>query len=106
MVHFIRNEKNETLLDLEVFTLEDGTPDLRSVVNIATYTDFLLSQDDERQQQTTKVVFDKLSEARGWYWEVYRETINKKPTIKDVNSVIALMVESGANVLKLGYVTD
>jgi len=106
MIHFLRNDKNETLLDLEVFTNDDGTPDLGVSIDIANYTDFLLSRDDDEQRQKIKFVFDKLSESRGWYWEVYRETINKNPTIKDVNSVIGLMVQSAGNVIKLGYVTD
>ena len=44
MIHYLRNDKGDTLLDLEVFS-SDETPDLRSVVDIANYTDFLLSHD-------------------------------------------------------------
>jgi len=105
MIHYLRNDKGDTLLDLEVFS-SDETPDLRSVVDIANYTDFLLSHDDDEKRQKIKFVFDKLSESRGWYWEVYRETINKTPSIKDVNSVIGLMVQSAGRVINLNYVTD
>lgn len=106
MIHYIRNEKNETLLDLEVFTDDNGTPDLGVSIDITNYSNFLLKQDNERLQETTKIVFDKLSEARGWYWEVYKETINKNPNKADVDAVIGLMVRSAAQVLKLEYITD
>ncbi len=105
MIHYLRNDNGDTLLDLEVFSNE-GTTDLRSVVNIHEYTDFLLSHDDDDKKKI-KFVFDKLSES-SWerYWEVYRVTINKNPSTKDVNSVIGLMVQSAARVVKLNYVTD
>jgi len=106
MIHFIRNEKNEPLLDLEVFTLKDGTPELSVSIDIGNYTNFLLKQSEERQQEMTKYIFIRLSEARGWYWEVYKETINKNPTKEDVDGVIGLMVRSAAQVLRLEYVTD
>ncbi len=105
MIHYLRNDKGDTLLDLEVFS-SDETPDLRSVVDIANYTDFLLSHDDDEKRQKIKFVFDKLSESRGWYWEVYRETINKNPTKSDVDGVIGLMVQSAGRVINLNYVTD
>jgi len=105
MIHYLRNDNGDTLLDLEVFS-SDGTIDVRSEVNIHEYTDFLLSHDDDEQKQKIKFVFDKLSESRGWYWEVYRETINKTPSIKDVNSLIGLMVQSAGRVINLNYVTD
>jgi len=105
MVHYIRNEKGDTLLDLEVFSKE-GQPDLRSVVNIKNYSNFLLEADDDRQRFLITHVFESLSEARGWYWEVYRATINNKPTKEDTDKVICKMVISGAEVLGLYYVTD
>jgi hypothetical protein len=104
MIHYLRNERGDTLLDLEVYT-DDGTTDVRSDVNIHEYTDFLLSHEDDKDKQKIKMVFDKLSEARGWYWEVYRERINKNPTIKDVEAMIGLMVQSAAGVTKLDYIT-
>ena len=88
------------------WTLEDGTPDLRSAVDISNYSDFLLSRERAVEQQTTKFVFDRLSEARGWYWETYRATINSNPTKQDVDTVIGKMVKSGADVLGLAYITD
>jgi len=102
MIHYLRNEKGDTLLDLEVYPKE-GVIDMTSAVSIEHYTDFLLSLDDAEQQKA-KIVFEKLSEVRGWYWEVYRELINKDPSIKDVNSIIELMVQSAAGVTKLQYV--
>lgn len=98
--------KNNTILDLEVFALEDGRPDLSSSIDISNYTDFLLTREKGTPQQTTKFVFDRLNEARGWYWEVYRETINSNPTKEEVDVVIGKMVRSGADVLGLNYITD
>lgn len=106
MIHYIRDNKNNTILDLEVFTNDDGTPDLSSSIDISNYSDFLLSKEKGTPQQTTKFVFDRLSEARGWYWEVYRETINKNPSKEEVDAVIGKMVRSGAEVLGLNYITD
>lgn len=105
MVHYIRDEKNNTLLDLEVYTLEDGTPDIGSSVDIINYTDFILKQDSNKQQ-TAKFIFDKLSEIRGWYWEIFRVTKNTNPSKEEVDRVIGDMVRAGAEVLGLKYITD
>jgi hypothetical protein len=106
MIHYIRDKKGKTLLDLEVFQYEGESPDLSSTVIVEPYSRFLLDQDTIHKKETAIFVFDRLSEARGWYWETYRETINKNPSKEDVEGVIGEMVKGGAEALGLSYVTD
>ena len=105
MTHYIRDDKNNTILDLEVY-MEDGLPDLSAAIDIGNYSKFLLNAETKEEQRVIIHVFDSLSEARGWYWEQYRELVKKDPTIEDVNEAIGTMVSSGAETVGLKYVTD
>jgi hypothetical protein len=72
MVLFLRNEKGKNLLDLEVWVKtedEHSFVELRSIVDIKHYSNFLVENLDRKN----KIIhdFDNLSELRGWLWERY-----------------------------------
>ncbi len=74
MILFLRNEKNQTILDLEVWIkTEDSNSfvEVSSVVNILNYSQMLLKNTDSKIQQQMIKDFDELSELRGWLWEVF-----------------------------------
>ena len=73
MIYYLRNEKNQTLFDLEFWTEEqEGHTfhEISATVCIKEYSEFLLSQPAEKQQMII-ALFDQLSEYRGWLWENY-----------------------------------
>ncbi len=72
MTLYLRNEKNKTLLDLDVWVkIEEGNRfvELHSTVDIKHYSELLLNNLDKKNRIIHD--FDKLSELRGWLWERY-----------------------------------
>ena len=65
MIHYVRDSKNNTIIDCE--SLEE---DLHCVVDIRFYTMILLSLEKDKQLQFISDV-DALSEIRGAYFEDY-----------------------------------
>jgi len=68
----IRNNKNVTLVDIELFEKEDFV-ELRSVVCVKPYSELLLItyENDGPKAMSMIRAFDELQELRGWLWEVY-----------------------------------
>ena len=72
MIIYLVNEKNQRLLDVEIWVKEeDGKRfiELNSVVPIVAYSNFLLENIDRKNEIIN--TFDELNELRGWLWEVY-----------------------------------
>jgi hypothetical protein len=72
MIYFLRTNKNETILDLEVFVKTENSHsfvELHSVINIENYSRFLIDNLDRQDEIISD--FDTLSELRGWLWEKY-----------------------------------
>jgi|JFJP01.1.fsa_nt_gi hypothetical protein len=72
MILFLRNNKNQSIVDLEVWVkTEDNNSfiELQSVVIIETYSKFLLKNLDRK----TEIIedFSIIDELRGWLWENY-----------------------------------
>ena len=65
MIHFVRDSKNNTIIDCEA--LKD---DLHCSIDIRFYTMFLLSLEKDKQLQFMGDV-DAISEIRGAYFEDY-----------------------------------
>lgn len=79
MTIFLRNQKNETLVDIELNNGTEGM-DLRSVVIIETYSKLQVVHD-----------FSEISELRGWFWEVYMEmtsNISLESAFTEVNKIL------------------
>ena len=68
MVLFIRNKKNRSIVDLDVYTKE-GYIEITSCVLIDTYSEFLLENLDRKEEIISD--FNEISELRGWLWEKY-----------------------------------
>lgn len=67
MTIYLRTKDNETVADIELWESDDCI-DIRCAIIIPQYSKLLLSVKDKK---TCIDDFDRLSELRGWYWEVY-----------------------------------
>ncbi len=103
MTIYLRNENNDTLVDISVWE-KHNSPDLRSCVIIKNYSKFLL-ENPYRRHEVIKV-FDDLSEMRGWLHEVYLYVENKNATKEDVIRRVKLILQGVCNNFKLNIVTD
>lgn len=89
MTLFLRDEKNKTILDLDVWVkTEDSNSfvELSSSVNISNYSLMLIKNTDKQKQLEMIADFDELSELRGWLWEVF--FMGKKNEPKEYESVV------------------
>lgn len=109
MVLFIRNDKNRTILDCEVYIAKEGDKrfvEIHSSVIIDTYSDFLLNSDKNKQQEIVSDFFE-LSQLRGWLWESYFMGNQNDP--EKYNDVLKILREKISNIAKkynLYYVED
>ena len=103
MTLFLRTEKGETILDLEIYIkTEDGNSfvEISSSIDIKNYSLFLLKNFDIYTLKQGKIIadFDQLSELRGWLWEVY--FMNKKNTEKAFDNVLSEIKKILINIAK------
>ena len=63
MVHFLRNEKNRTIIECDVYS-----DDLRASTSIPEYTAYLLGLGAEDALDFMSDIA-QLDEIRGWWWE-------------------------------------
>ena len=113
MIHFLRDSKNRSILDLELFVKhpkslgEEGEPyiELYSNVLIEPYSDFLL--DNLNESAAIIRDFDELSQLRGWLWEVYfMSKKNEEKYFDDVQNIISNKLRLIAKKYQLSYITD
>ena len=101
MTLFLRNDKNETLVDINLFQSKGDYIELRSVVCINTYSTLLINILNQYIDSPDKVLefirdFNNLQELRGWLWETYfmvRQNTNKEfpavlKAVKDILSEV------------------
>lgn len=89
MILFLRDEKNNTILDLEVWVKTEDSHsfvELSSSVDIRNYSLMLIKNTDKEKQLEMIADFDELSELRGWLWEVFFMVKNNEP--KEYYSVV------------------
>lgn len=89
MTLFLRDEKNKTILDLEVWVKtkdSNSFVELSSSVDISNYSLMLIKNTDKQKQLEMIADFDELSELRGWLWEVFFMGRQNEP--KEFESVI------------------
>lgn len=101
MVLFLRNQKRQNLVDIEIFQKDDYV-ELRSVVLIEPYSLLLLKAEDKGQVITD---FEFLSELRGWFWENYCEKVDKV-VLSEVVKTVKQMLEEFAKRYELFVVED
>lgn len=92
MVLYLRNEKRQNLVDIEIYQKEDYV-ELRSVVIIEPYSQLLLKQENKEQVISD---FEFLSELRGWFWENYCEKVDKVILADVVKEVKKILSEIGS----------
>lgn len=109
MTIYLRNEENETILDLEVWVKTEESfsfCELRSVVDIKYYSLMLLEAPQKTQAELI-ADFDQLSELRGWLWETYfMGRINEEKEIDGVIDALKLILKKVADKYGLYLVTD
>ena len=107
MILFIRDKKNNTILDLDVYvSSESGLIDISATVVIEHYSRFLLSSPEDRREEIISD-FDELQEIRGWLHESY--FLNRKNCEKEYDrllEVLRKMIKEFAHKHGLGYVED
>jgi hypothetical protein len=96
MVHFLRDNKNNTIIECEV--TED---DLSSSVNLESYSEFLWNIEDYAILQEFISDMDSLNEIRGGWWEVENETGNR-----DMEQYVEDCFKEVADKWHLNYITD
>lgn len=99
MVHFIRNSKNQTLIECEVYN-----NDLHSAVDIKVFGPMLLDLQILNHEEINDFINDvgNLDEIRGWWWE-------KEEWAGGYNSVDDFVKEKYDDFAKkwnLNYITD
>lgn len=104
MILFLRDKLNRTILDVEVFTNENGDVDLSSSVIIKPYSDFLINN----LEDDLKIIrdFSELQDLRGWLWERYKATVNKNPDKMEVVNQLRPILKKVAGEYNLRYVED
>jgi hypothetical protein len=108
MILFLRNDKNESIVDIECFVKkEDGREfvELHASVIIEPYSKFLLENLDKKDDIISD--FSKVSELRGWLWESYFMGGDNDP--KEYDNIIEILrkeLQKMSEYYKLSYVED
>jgi hypothetical protein len=112
MTLYLRDEKNKTLFEAEVWVKTEYEPNLKysfvelsPTVHIDTYSKFLL----ENQGKAKKIIedFNNLSELRGWLWERFFMTGKNDGTqIDDVVDKLKVILGKVAKDYKLYLIGD
>lgn len=109
MILFLRDNNNNTILDLEVYVKKEDDRsfvEVSSVIDIKNYSILLL---DTLEKDRVELVntFDELSELRGWLWENYFMVKENKPeeydnVVKELKSILTTV----ANKYNLNLIQD
>jgi len=108
MTLYLRNEKGDNLLDLEVWVkTEEGYSfvELSSSIDIPSYSYLLL----DNLKRKNKIIhdFDNLNELRGWLWERYFMTgKNDGSQIDDVIDKLKIILTKVAKDYNLVLIQD
>ncbi len=104
MIHYLRDENNNTILDVEVYSDNEDDykyVELKASVIIDNYSLFLLSIEDINEKFDFINIINELSELRGWLWEVYEDN---KP--ENINAEVERMLTEAGEKINLIYVKD
>lgn len=97
MIHFLRNEKNRTIIECSVYG-----DDLHTATNIEEYSKMLIDLYNKNSHTTFIESISSLDELRGWWWES-EESYGRYDSIDQFVKEKFLEV---ANKFELNYVTD
>ena len=108
MILFLRNDKRESLVDVECFVKtedEQKFVEIHASVIIAPYSEFLLKNIDRASEIISD--FTEIDELRGWLWESYFMGGDNDP--KEYDNIIKIL-RDGLQVIgkkyKLNYIED
>ncbi len=108
MTLFLRNNKNQSIVDLEIWVkTEDNHSfiELQSAVIIETYSKFLLKNLDRKIEIIED--FSNLEELRGWLWESYFMGGNNDPKkYPEVLLILRTLFKEIAEKYDLTYIED
>ena len=110
MILFLRDENNDTIVDIECFIDSDADDDtkfieLHSSVDIHNYSKYLLNNLDNSSEIIR--IFDYISELRGWLWErFFMGATNDPEKYDEVIEILRKFLKETAEKFKLGYVED
>ncbi len=108
MILFIRNNKNRTILDCEVYIKSEDSNrfiELHSLVVVSTYSEFLIENIELKEEIIND--FSELSELRGWLWESYFMGKENDPNkYNDVLKILRERIEGVATKYNLYYTED
>lgn len=97
MTHFLRNEKNQTIISCDV-----GNDDLSSAIDVEVFSHMLINRYNLNEHAKLIREFSDLHEIRGWWWEQAEDS-------GEYESIDKFVKEKYLNVAKmynLNYVTD
>lgn len=105
MTLFIRDKRNKTVVEVEVFTTDDGGVDISSTVVIEPYSNFL----GENIENNLQIIrdFSRLQQLRSWFWEVYMQgrtktNVSQQQVVNEVRDIL----QTVANEYGLFYTED
>ena len=102
MTIFLRNDKNRSVVDIEVNSGKSNM-DIHSIVVIDAYSKVLLANLNRSDEVVED--FQSISELRGWFWEVYMESV-EAPNFNEVIIKIRDMLIPIAEKYNLNYIVD
>jgi hypothetical protein len=105
MVFFLRNKDKKTIVDCEYYIHEGEYLEIRSVIDIMNYSDFLLEHLDRKEEIIKR--FYELQELRGWLWEsFFMEKQNTSEYYDEVFDILFKLFSDTADEFGLYFVTD
>jgi hypothetical protein len=97
MIHFLRNRRNQTIIECEV-----STDDLSSATNIENYSMMLIDLHNKDLHYPFINDISQLDEIRGWWWEMAEDS----GKYKSIDDFVKEKFMEVAKKYDLNYVTD
>ena len=97
MIHFLRNQRNQTIIECEVYN-----DDLSTGTNIENYSMMLIDLHNKDLHYKFISDISQLDEIRGWWWEMAEDSGN----YKSIDDFVKEKFIEVAKKYDLNYVTD
>jgi hypothetical protein len=97
MIHFLRNQRNQTIIECEVYN-----DDLSTGTNIGNYSMMLIDLHNKDLHYPFINDISQLDEIRGWWWERVEDSGN----YKSIDDFVKEKFIEVAKKYDLNYVTD
>jgi hypothetical protein len=97
MIHFLRNQRNQTIIECEVYN-----DDLSAGTNIGNYSMMLIDLHNKDLHYPFINDISQLDEIKGWWWERVKDSGN----YKSIDDFVKEKFIEVAKKYDLNYVTD